>query len=154
MTSENSGLARCCQSAIVTVVVAESETTVMSSRWKIALPVIALLAIPGTAAVRAASESDTYKQLDVLMDVFERVRTDYVDKADDKKLIEGAINGMLASLDPHSSYLDVREYQNMRQNTDGEYGGLGLTVTTEDGAVKVVAPTDDTPAARAGIKSG
>ena len=73
----------------------------MSSRWKIALPVIALLAIPGTAAVRAASESDTYKQLDVLMDVFERVRTDYVDKADDKKLIEGAINGMLASLDPH-----------------------------------------------------
>ena len=154
MTSENSGLARRCQSAIVTVVVAESETTVMSSRWKIALPVIALLAIPGTAAVRAASESDTYKQLDVLMDVFERVRTDYVDKADDKKLIEGAINGMLASLDPHSSYLDVREYQNMRQNTDGEYGGLGLTVTTEDGAVKVVAPTDDTPAARAGIKSG
>jgi carboxyl-terminal processing protease len=134
--------------------VAESEFVVMSPRWKIALPVIALLAIPGTAAVRAASESDTYKQLDVLMDVFERVRTDYVDKADDKKLIEGAINGMLASLDPHSSYLDVREYQNMRQNTDGEYGGLGLTVTTEDGAVKVVAPTDDTPAARAGIKSG
>ena len=126
----------------------------MSPRWKIALPVIALLAIPGAAAVRAASESDTYKQLDALMDVFERVRSDYVDKTDDKKLIEGAINGMLASLDPHSSYLDVREYQNMRQNTDGEYGGLGLTVTTEDGAVKVVAPTDDTPAARAGIKSG
>ncbi len=120
----------------------------------IALPLVAVLAISGTAAVRAASETDTYKQLDVLMDVFERVRTDYVDKADDKKLIEGAINGMLASLDPHSSYLDVREYQNMRQNTDGEYGGLGLTVTTEDGAVKVVAPTDDTPAARAGIKSG
>jgi carboxyl-terminal processing protease len=117
----------------------------MSPSWKI---------IPGAAAVRAAAESDTYKQLDALMDVFERVRTDYVDKVDDKKLIEGAINGMLASLDPHSSYLDARDFQNMRQTTDGEYGGLGLTVTTEDGAVKVVAPTDDTPAARAGIKSG
>lgn len=126
----------------------------MSSRWKIVLPLAALVLIPGAAAVRAAAESDTYKQLDALMDVFERVRVDYVDKVDDKKLIEGAINGMLASLDPHSSYLDARDFQNMRQTTDGEYGGLGLTVTTEDGAVKVVAPTDDTPAARAGIKSG
>ncbi len=110
--------------------------------------------IPGAAAVHAAAESDTYKQLDTLMDVFERVRADYVDKVDDKKLIDGAINGMLASLDPHSSYLDARDFQNMRQTTDGEYGGLGLTVTTEDGAVKVIAPTDDTPAARAGIKAG
>ncbi|PZN97654.1 MAG: peptidase S41 [Alphaproteobacteria bacterium] len=126
----------------------------MSPRWKIVLPFAALALIPGAAAVRAAAESDTYKQLDALMDVFERVRADYVDKTDDKKLIEGAINGMLASLDPHSSYLDVRDFQNMRQTTDGEYGGLGLTVTTEDGAVKVVSPTDDTPAARAGIKSG
>ncbi len=126
----------------------------MIPRWKLALPVIALALIPATVAVRAAAESDTYKQLDSLMDVFERVRADYVDKVDDKTLIEGAINGMLASLDPHSSYLDARDFQNMRQTTDGEYGGLGLTVTTEDGAVKVVAPTDDTPAARAGIKSG
>jgi carboxyl-terminal processing protease len=126
----------------------------MSPSWKIVLPLAAVVLIPGAAAVRAAAESDTYKQLDALMDVFERVRTDYVDKVDDKKLIEGAINGMLASLDPHSSYLDARDFQNMRQTTDGEYGGLGLTVTTEDGAVKVVAPTDDTPAARAGIKSG
>ncbi len=126
----------------------------MSSRWKIVLPLAALALIPGAAAVRAAAESDTYKQLDALMDVFERVRIDYVDKVDDTKLIEGAINGMLASLDPHSSYLDARDFQNMRQTTDGEYGGLGLTVTTEDGAVKVIAPTDDTPAARAGIKSG
>lgn len=123
-------------------------------RWKIALPIAALVLIPGAAAVNAAAESDTYKQLDTLMDVFQRVRVDYVDKVDDKVLIEGAINGMLASLDPHSSYLDARDFQNMRQTTDGEYGGLGLTVTTEDGAVKVVAPTDDTPAARAGIKSG
>ena len=126
----------------------------MSPSWKIVLPLAAVVLIPGAAAVRAAAESDTYKQRDALMDVFERVRTDYVDKVDDKKLIEGAINGMLASLDPHSSYLDARDFQNMRQTTDGEYGGLGLTVTTEDGAVKVVAPTDDTPAARAGIKSG
>ncbi|KPF75245.1 peptidase S41 [alpha proteobacterium AAP81b] len=126
----------------------------MSISWKYALPMLAIALIPGAAAVRAAAESDTYKQLDALMDVFERVRTDYVDKTDDKSLIEGAINGMLASLDPHSSYLDARDFQNMRQTTDGEYGGLGLTVTTEDGAVKVIAPTDDTPAARAGMKAG
>jgi carboxyl-terminal processing protease len=122
--------------------------------WSFALPLAILALIPASAAVRAAAESDTYKQLDALMDVFERVRVDYVDKTDDKKLIEGAINGMLASLDPHSSYLDARDFANMRQTTDGEYGGLGLTVSTEEGAVKVVAPTDDTPAARAGIKSG
>ncbi len=126
----------------------------MSMSWKIALPLLAIAMVPGVAAVHAAAESDTYKQLDALMDVFERVRTDYVDKTEDKALIEGAINGMLASLDPHSSYLDARDFQNMRQTTDGEYGGLGLTVTTEDGAVKVIAPTDDTPAARAGIKAG
>ncbi len=126
----------------------------MSMSWKIALPLLAIAMVPGVAAVHAAAESDTYKQLDALMDVFERVRTDYVDRTEDKALIEGAINGMLASLDPHSSYLDARDFQNMRQTTDGEYGGLGLTVTTEDGAVKVIAPTDDTPAARAGIKAG
>ena len=122
--------------------------------WSFALPLAVLALIPASAAVRAAAESDTYKQLDALMDVFERVRVDYVDKTDDKKLIEGAINGMLASLDPHSSYLDARDFSNMKQTTDGEYGGLGLTVSTEEGAVKVIAPTDDTPAARAGIKSG
>ena len=126
----------------------------MSSRWNLLLPIVALAMIPAAVAVRAAGQSDTYKELDTLMDVFERVRGDYVDKTDDKSLIKGAINGMLASLDPHSSYLDARDFQNMRQTTDGEYGGLGLTVTTEDGAVKVISPTDDTPAARAGIKSG
>ena len=126
----------------------------MSKAWKIALPLAALVLLPASASVEAASDQDTYKQLDTLMDVFKRVRSDYVDKTDDKKLIEGAINGMLASLDPHSSYLDARDFQNMRQTTDGEYGGLGLTVSTEEGAVKVIAPTDDTPAARAGIKAG
>ncbi|WP_439532576.1 S41 family peptidase [Polymorphobacter sp.] len=126
----------------------------LSPRTKIGLAGAAVMLVAGGAGVRAAVESDTYKQLDALMDVFERVRVDYVDKVDDKTLIQGAINGMLTSLDPHSSYLDARDFQNMRQTTDGEYGGLGLTVTTEDGAVKVVSPTDDTPAARAGIKSG
>jgi carboxyl-terminal processing protease len=126
----------------------------MSKSWKIALPLAALALVPGYAAVQAAAESDTYKELDALMDVFERVRVTYVDKVDDKTLIRGAINGMLTSLDPHSSYLDGRDFAALKQSTDGEYSGLGLTVTSEDGAVKVVTPTDDTPAARAGIKSG
>ncbi|MEI6485350.1 MAG: S41 family peptidase [Sphingomonadales bacterium] len=126
----------------------------LKNSWKIALPLAALLLVPGYAAVQAASESDTYKELDALMDVFERVRATYVDKVDDKTLIRGAINGMLQSLDPHSSYLDGRDYATLKQTTDGEYSGLGLTVTSEDGAVKVVTPTDDTPAFKAGIKSG
>ncbi len=124
-----------------------------STRVRLALTASLLVLLPAPI-LQAAPETDTNKRLDALMDVFERVRTDYVDKVDDKKLIEGAINGMLASLDPHSSYLDARDFANMKQVTDGEYGGLGLTVSTEEGAVKVVAPTDDTPAARAGIKSG
>ena len=126
----------------------------INKTWKIALPLAALMLVPGYAAVQAAAETDTYKELDALMDVFERVRVTYVDKVDDKTLIRGAINGMLASLDPHSSYLDGRDYANLKQSTDGEYSGLGLTVTSEDGAVKVVTPTDDTPAAKAGIKAG
>nr|WP_295658902.1 S41 family peptidase [Polymorphobacter sp.] len=124
-----------------------------STRVRLALTASLLVLLPAPM-LQAAPETDTNKRLDALMDVFERVRADYVDKVDDKKLIEGAINGMLASLDPHSSYLDARDFANMKQVTDGEYGGLGLTVSTEEGAVKVVAPTDDTPAARAGIKSG
>ncbi len=126
----------------------------MSPRWKIALPLVALMLIPGYAAVHAAAESDTYKQFDALMDVFDGVRENYVDSVDDKKLIEGAINGMLTSLDAHSNYMDSAENKNFQQTMSGQYGGLGLTVSTEDGAVKVIAPTDDTPAARAGIKSG
>lgn len=109
--------------------------------------------LPGAKTADPAA-NDTYKQLDTLMNVFEKVRTDYVDKVDDKTLIAGAINGMLASLDPHSSYLDARDFDQMKNLTDGEYGGLGLSVTVEDGAVKVIAPTDGTPAARAGVKAG
>lgn len=122
--------------------------------WKYVIPAAALALVPAATAVQAANDAETYRQLDQLMDVFERVRAEYVEPVDDKTLIEGAINGMLQSLDPHSSFLNTRDFENMRATTDGEYGGLGLTVTMEDGAVKVVAPTDDTPAARAGIKAG
>ena len=119
-----------------------------------ALTVSALALVPATTATFAAVDNSAYHELDAFMAVFERVRTDYVEKTDDKKLIKGAIDGMLASLDPHSSYLDARDFEQMRTQTDGNYGGLGLTVTLEDGAVKVVAPTEDTPAYKAGIKSG
>jgi carboxyl-terminal processing protease len=118
------------------------------------LTVSAVALIPATTAAIAAVDVNTYKELDAFMVVFERVRADYVEKVDDKKLIKGAIDGMLASLDPHSSYLDTRDFQQMRAQTDGNYGGLGLTVTMEDGAVKVVTPTEDTPAFRAGLKAG
>jgi carboxyl-terminal processing protease len=114
----------------------------------------ALLALTLPTAVNAARGNETWRELDTLMEVFLKVREAYVDQVDDRKLVEGAINGMLASLDPHSSYLDARDSESMRSQTDGEYGGLGLTVTSEDGAVRVVSPTDETPAARAGIKSG
>ncbi len=123
------------------------------------MPAAAVLLLPALTAVQPAkeetpSEAETLRQLDQFMDVFERVRAEYVEKVDDKTLMQGAINGMLTSLDPHSNFLDERDFENMRTQTDGAYGGLGLSVTMEDGAVKVIAPTDDTPAARAGIKAG
>ena len=102
------------------------------------------------SSARAAA-SDTYRELNLFGDVFERVRADYVEKPDDKKLVESAINGMLAGLDPHSSYMDPKSFQDMQVQTRGEFGGLGIEVTMEDGLVKVVAPIDDTPAAKAGI---
>jgi carboxyl-terminal processing protease len=110
--------------------------------------------VPAATAAFAAVDVDTYKELDRFMSVFERVRAAYVDKVDDKTLIHGAIDGMLASLDPHSNYLDERDYKDMMTTTDGEFGGLGLNVTMEDGLVKVIAATEDTPAQRAGIKGG
>ncbi len=100
---------------------------------------------------RAASESDTYRLLNLFGDVFERVRSDYVEKPDDAKLIQYALTGMLAGLDPHSSFMDVKSFSDMQVETRGEFGGLGIEVTMEDGLVKVVAPIDDTPAARAGV---
>ena len=102
-------------------------------------------------AAIAASNADTYKQLNLFGDVFDRVRADYVEEPDENKMIEAAINGMLASLDPHSSYMDAKRFEDMSVQTRGEFGGLGIEVTMENGVVKVVAPIDDTPAAKAGI---
>src|SRR6201998_1508513 len=106
----------------------------------------------GSAAKAAAG--DTYRQLNLFGDVFERVRADYVEKPDDSKLIESAINGMLNGLDPHSSYMDPKSFRDMQVQTRGEFGGLGIEVTMEDGLVKVVAPIDETPAAKAGGRAG
>jgi carboxyl-terminal processing protease len=103
-----------------------------------------------SSSARAAA-ADAYKQLSLFGDVFERVRTDYVEKPDDSKLVESAINGMLTGLDPHSSYMDAKSFRDMQVQTRGEFGGLGIEVTMEDGLIKVVAPIDDTPAAKAGV---
>ncbi|MEA2883340.1 MAG: carboxyl-terminal processing protease [Bradyrhizobium sp.] len=106
------------------------------------------------AAAKAAASTDTYSQLNLLGDVFERIRAGYVEKPDDAKLVEGAINGMIGSLDPHSRYMNQKAWRDMQEITTGEFGGLGIEVTMQDGLVKVIAPIDDTPAARAGILSG
>ncbi|MFC3057430.1 S41 family peptidase [Paenirhodobacter populi] len=102
----------------------------------------------------AEKPASVYEQLDLFGDVFERIRAGYVEKVDDKKLIEAAINGMLTSLDPHSSYMPPDDYDNMKVQTRGSFGGLGIEVTQEDGAIKVVSPMDGTPADQAGIQSG
>jgi len=99
-----------------------------------------------------ANESNTYRQLNLFGDVFERVRADYVEPTDDAKLVENAINGMLTSLDPHSSYMTPKTFRDMQVQTRGEFGGLGIEVTMENGIVKVVTPIDDTPASRAGLR--
>ncbi|GGC45632.1 S41 family peptidase [Chelatococcus reniformis] len=99
----------------------------------------------------AAASAEIYRQLNLFGDVFEKVRTDYVEKPAEGKLIESAINGMLSSLDPHSSYMDAKSFKDMQVETRGQFGGLGIEVTQEDGQIKVVTPIDDTPAARAGI---
>jgi carboxyl-terminal processing protease len=98
-----------------------------------------------------AASADVYRQLSLFGDVFEKVRTDYVEKPDEAKLVEAAINGMLTSLDPHSSYMDTKSFRDMQVQTRGEFGGLGIEVTQEEGLVKVVTPIDETPASRAGI---
>src|SRR5215471_18565060 len=98
-----------------------------------------------------AATADTYRQLNLFGDVFERVRSDYVEKPDDGKLVESAISGMLSGLDPHSSYMDAKSFRDMQVQTRGEFGGLGIEVTMEDGLIKVVSPIDETPASKAGI---
>ncbi|KAB7742183.1 PDZ domain-containing protein [Parvibaculum sedimenti] len=116
-----------------------------------ALTVFALQ--PGNLnSIAEAADSDTYRQLNLFGDVFERVRADYVEPTDDAKLVESAINGMLTSLDPHSSYMNPKSFRDMQVQTRGEFGGLGIEVTMENGVVKVVTPIDETPASRAGLR--
>ena len=124
------------------------------------LLVLAVLAAGSTMVGLARSEtasaanSEIYRQLDLFGEVLERVRADYVEKPEDSKLIEAAINGMLTALDPHSAYLNPKHFRDMQVQTRGEFGGLGIEVTMENGVVKVVSPIEDTPAAKAGIQSG
>ncbi len=122
--------------------------------WQGAAALSMLAMVPLATSAMARIDRATQSEVDRLMDVFLQVRSNYVEQVDDAKLIEGAINGMLTSLDPHSGYLDARGFTQMRTQTEGQYGGLGLSVTAEDGVVKVIAPQADTPAARAGMKSG
>ncbi|MEP9358806.1 S41 family peptidase [Sphingomonas sp. KR3-1] len=114
----------------------------------------ALALVPIASGAMASVDTSSFKELDTFMEVYSQVKANYVDKVDDATLMKGAIQGMLAALDPHSSFADGLDFDNLKIQTDGNYGGLGLTVTQEDGAVKVIAPTEDTPAARAGMKSG
>lgn len=122
--------------------------------WQGAAALSTLALVPLATGAMATVDTATTDEISRFMDVFLEVRSNYVEPVDDSKLIEGAINGMLASLDPHSGYLDARGFSNLRTQTDGEYGGLGLSVTMEDGVVKVITPTADTPADKAGIKAG
>ncbi len=124
---------------------------------------LAFLAVPATGPALAQDKADPkaltdkselYQQLNLFGDVLERIRRDYVEPADEKLLIENAINGMLSSLDPHSSYMNPKTYKDMQVQTRGEFGGLGIEVTMESGVIKVVSPIDDTPAARAGLMAG
>ncbi|HTE82505.1 MAG TPA: S41 family peptidase [Reyranella sp.] len=124
---------------------------------------LAFLAAPGvhpalaqdkTDAKPANDKSELYQQLNLFGDVLERIRRDYVEPADEKALMENAINGMLAALDPHSSYMNPKVYKDMQVQTRGEFGGLGIEVTMENGVIKVVSPIDDTPASKAGVQPG
>src|SRR5262245_1172034 len=129
----------------------------MRLAW-IAAPVVGLAACVGALAWSSQStggqKGDVYRQLELFADVLNKVESDYVNEVNNTEMMEAAINGMLASLDPHSSYLSPTDFRDMQVTTRGEYSGLGIEVTTEDGVVRVVSPIDETPAARAGIQSG
>lgn len=123
------------------------------------LAIVVALSVPATVLVaqsmqRQQAQAQQIEDLDEFLAVYRKVKSSYVDQVDDKQLMEGAIQGMLASLDPHSGFLDRTDFSSLRTQIDGEYGGLGLSVTMEDEAVKVIAPTKDTPADKAGIKPG
>ena len=109
---------------------------------------------PTGATAAQTKDADTYKQLNLFGDVFEKIRSQYVREVTDQELIEAAINGMLSSLDPHSSYMNPKSFDDMKVQTKGEYGGLGMEVTLDKGVVRVVSPIDDTPASRAGVRAG
>jgi carboxyl-terminal processing protease len=119
-----------------------------------AMVAVALISVFAGRAIADAKDSDTFKQLSLFGEVFEKVRDNYVEPVPDDKLIEYAINGMLTSLDPHSSYMNEKSFADMQVQTKGTFGGLGLEVSEENGLIKVVSPIDDTPAARADIKPG
>ena len=128
---------------------------VLAAGFGCALGVWAAFHVTGPVLAQSNSNSATmYEQLDLFGDIFERIRAQYVEEVDEADLIEAAINGMLTSLDPHSSYLSPKDAEDMRFQTRGEFGGLGIEVTQEDGFVKVVSPIDDTPADAAGIEAG
>ena len=110
--------------------------------------------ITSAFAQDSSGRADTYRLLTLFGDVFERVRAEYVDPVSDKDLVENAINGMLTGLDPHSSYMNAKQFRDMQVQTKGEFGGLGIEVTQDNGFIKVISPIDDTPASKAGIKSG
>lgn len=114
--------------------------------------IAAVAAQPQVFTKARAASADTYRQLNLFGDIFEHVRAQYVEKVDDSKLIEAAINGMLSSLDPHSQFLDIKNFRDMQTQTRGEFGGLGIEVTMEDGLVKVMSPIDNTPASRGGVQ--
>src|SRR3954449_12250906 len=122
------------------------------------LPPVALLSalalVPVTASSFAAADTTNYQELEKFMSIYQQVKQNYVVPVDDHTLMKGAIDGMLAALDPHSSYAEGADYDSLKTLIDGSYGGLGLSVGMEDGTVKVITPTEDTPAWKAGIKAG
>jgi carboxyl-terminal processing protease len=115
---------------------------------------VAIALVPVATAGLAAIDARSGPEFGKLIAVYDQIKQSYVDPVDDDKLVKGAINGMLATLDPHSAYLDARDFTNLKTQTEGSYGGLGLTVTMDDGAVKVIAPTKGSPADKAGVKAG
>ena len=129
-------------------------TFLIASLTGIFLGAIATPYLAGPLLAQNTEQAKTYQQLELFGNLFDRIRAEYVEEVDDEKLIEAAIDGMLTSLDPHSSYLSPKDAADMRVQTRGAFGGLGIEVTQEEGFVKVITPIDDTPAAQAGMQPG
>ena len=145
-------------SGLSSLFINEQNSLPMMRKFSAILATTALVMLLGCGPAAAkevpGKNDETYKNLNLFGDVFERVREDYVQPTTDKDLVEAAINGMLTHLDPHSSYLNDDNFRDMQVQTKGEFGGLGIEVTMDNGLVKVVSPIDDTPAARAGLQPG